>query len=173
MFSTLLLSGSLVLNVALGLKLRRLSADLQSPRKGGVQLGRVVQSVDVLTVEGGTTKLAIAGSEGLVLYVISPVCPYCEQDCNNIRSIAAKKQKTRFVGLSTQGRNLDTFLRGCQLPFPVYVASSSSLADPSDLNVTPQTIVFSSEGAVLRNWVGMLTGERMREAMSFFKIAEN
>lgn len=168
-YFVIVLSVSLALNVVLGLQLRTTQRQMAAVRRAGIVVGRRLPPVEVLTLKGSIHLLSFTSPRPTVLYVFSPTCPYCEHDCHNLVALARQLPHYSFIGLSTHSNELGAFLARCNLPFPVFTATSSQLADAGDLAATPQTVVVGEDGRVQRVWVGMLVGNRRTEAEVFFR----
>lgn len=75
-----------------------------------------------------------------------------------------------FIGLSLGNANLEAYLSARKLTFPVYSKLSKDTIRDLKLSSTPQTIVVSPEGRVIKNWVGAY-GENLRpEVENFFAV---
>jgi hypothetical protein len=125
-------------------------------------------------VEAGTRRPAAIAYEDTklhtVLYVTSPSCPWCERNLDSIRALVReKKDAFRFVGLSLSEENLDAQLG--DLPFPVYAGVSDAVREVYRLRSTPQTIVVSPQGRVVRTWKGAYVGRTQKEIEGYFQVA--
>jgi len=164
------LAASLSLNVGLGWRVQALTATRRALRPGGIRVGTTLTSIPVLDRRGQRGTISFRGQPQTVLYVMSPLCAWCEKDYDNIRVLAAERGSGfRFVGLSTTADKLDQYLLVRPLPFEVYVAGSRGLPN-LDLSATPQTVVVRPDGVVDEAWVGALSAERRDEAERFFGL---
>lgn len=106
-----------------------------------------------------------------VLYVFVPSCKWCDQNWNNIRSLAGSAGKThRFLGLALSDYQLQDYVNNKKVNFPVYKQLSPETLDKLALGSVPQTIVVSPQGKILKNWTGAYTEATQREIEVFFGI---
>ena len=169
-FLLLLLTLSLTVNVWLGITVKRLRLPIQSTSA----VGQNLRDLPIMTLDHRPASINVKGSHKTVLYVISPSCKWCEINEANINALAsARGNDYDFIGLSLTDQGLHEFLRTHPLPFVVY-----SLAAPSDshqihFDVTPQTLLLSSEGIVLRRWNGAYIGQTQHEIEDEFHMKFN
>jgi peroxiredoxin len=105
-----------------------------------------------------------------VFYVFSPSCGWCDKNLANLHALAsAAGNRYRIVGVSLDA-SVDSYLRSNKITFPVVVRPSARTVATYGLGTTPQTIVLSPSGAVLKVWQGAY-GEKIAEEVSkFFSI---
>jgi hypothetical protein len=106
-----------------------------------------------------------------VIYVFSPDCAWCERNLPNIRALSARKDSFRFIGISLAEGRLKEYLEARKLEFPVYTNILPDTMLALGLGATPQTIVVSPNGKVLKNWVGAYIGQVRSEVESYFGVA--
>lgn len=103
--------------------------------------------------------------------VLSPSCIWCERNRKNIDELTkAKGKDSRFVGLSLSGEQLKEYVEEHHLNFPVYTGLKSDAIQALGLGGTPQTIVISPEGLVLKNWPGAYREQTQREVEDYFQV---
>jgi hypothetical protein len=104
-----ILTLSLVINVGLAAKVRRLESTLHYIREGGkLQVGTLVDAVAVQS-EGGTHAKLTFESTPLptVIYVYSPTCGWCEKNLPGIKHLAKGIEgRVNVIGLSLDDKDL-------------------------------------------------------------------
>lgn len=112
-----------------------------------------------------------ATNKPTVLYVISPSCIWCERNNENIEQLAKVKESDfRFIGLSLAEPGLKEYMVGSRLNFPMYTRLTSETIQSLGLGGTPQTIVISPEGRVLKNWRGAYIEHSRPDVEAYFGI---
>ncbi len=166
-FLLLLLVASLSLNVYLGWKVKR----------GNVQDDTVKLSpgmkVDPVTAVGLDGKLVTISYNGTnkptVFYVITPSCIWCRRNQTNIDTLAETKANDfRFVGLSLAEAGLKEYVEEHHLKFPVYARLTAETIQSLGLGGTPQTIIVSPEGEILKVWAGAYVDSLRSEVEAYF-----
>jgi len=148
---------SLSLNVYLGWKVKRSRSPSVAPQKTVKLLpGMAVQPITAAGLNGKQETIAYsANGKPTVIYVFTPTCPWCERNSGNINTLVALKGESfRFIGLSLDDQGLPNYVESHHLTFPVYTNLKSESIEMLGLGSTPQTIVVSAEGRVIKNWVG-------------------
>jgi len=168
-----LLLASLALNVYLGWYAASLkNASRVQPGSSELVPGTVVQPITVSDLNGKQERLFFNDvGKPTVLYVMSPTCKWCERNMQNIKMLSGPRGEAfRFIGLSLSGENLKEYVDSNHFTFPIYKDPSAGSVRALRLVNTPQTIVISPEGRVLKNWVGAY-GEQLRpEVEAFFGV---
>jgi thioredoxin-related protein len=167
-----LLIGSLILNVYLGWNNKRLQATLAAMRTVRLTPGMKLEPITVTDLNGVQQTISYADShKPTVFYVLSPKCGWCERNTQNINTLVnLKSADFRFVGLSLDEDNLNQYLTDHHFGFPVYKRPTPDSVHALGLRSTPQMIVISSEGVVLRNWVGVFADRSQREVETYFGV---
>jgi hypothetical protein len=162
------------LNVLLARKinaLRQVEANLKAV--GNLQPGETVSALEAKTLDGQSVSFPYGASElPIVIYVLSPACKWCEKNQRSVEMLAnSTSNKYRFVALSLTSNNLKQYLEEKNVSFPVYTELPLTTYSTYKLgNGTPQTIVVSSEGKVLKNWQGAYSDDLKREVEEYFNI---
>lgn len=105
-----------------------------------------------------------------LLYVFTPGCGWCKKNEDNIKSLASQTAATvRLVGVSLTQEGLKDY---AEQKFPtVKVVNPDALTIAAyRLNGTPETILVSSQGIVLRVWKGAYADSTLREVEEYFKV---
>lgn len=168
-----LLLASLALNVYLGWNMAALKT---APRTQAVSFapvpGTFVQPFTVSDLDGRQERISFNDvGKPTVIYVMSQGCEWCDRNVHNIKMLSGPQGGAfRFIGLSLTGENLKGYVDSNHFAFPVYMNPTPETVRALGLKSTPQTIVISPEGEVLKNWVGAY-GERVRpEIEAFFGV---
>lgn len=172
-FVLLLLLASLSLNVYLGWQVRQAKTPSSSQQNTfKLSPGMKVESVTAVAVDGKPVTISYEDSDKpTVFYVLSPSCVWCERNQANIDKLAELKGNDfRFIGLSLVEPGLKEYLEEHQLRFPTYTRLTSEAINSLGLGGTPQTIVISPEGRVLKSWRGAYTEQVQPELEEFFQI---
>jgi hypothetical protein len=168
-----LLIASLALNVYLGWNLKRLKSASAEPQDS-VQLlpGMTVQPITAMSLSGKQETIGYADyDKPTVFYIFSPACSWCERNTQNINTIAdLKGESFRFIGLSLGDDNLPGYVESHHLGFPIYKGLTPESIQILRLAGTPQTIVVSPDGLVLKNWIGAFGPHVQPEVEEFFNV---
>ena len=167
-----LLAASLSLNVYLGLKVQGTSPSGSPRAESKLSAGANVPPVEASDLQGQKATITYADKgKPTVLYVFSPKCGWCSNNMENIRTLSdARKDSFSFVGLSLAGDKLEGYVNAHRLDMPVYQSPSSDALNTLGLGSTPQTIVISAEGKVIKNWIGAYTGEVQADVEKYFGL---
>ena len=174
LFLLLLLLTSLSLNVYLGWRVRQAtppSSVQQSTFK--LSPGMKVEPFTAIGANGEPVTISYGDSDKpTVFYVLSPSCIWCERNQANIDRLAeAKGNEFRFIGLSLYEPGLKEYLEKHRLKFPTYTRLTSETINSLGLGGTPQTIVISPEGRVLKNWSGAYMKQLQPELEKYFQVS--
>jgi peroxiredoxin len=171
----LMLGVSLVTNLLLAYRVKTLGdslAELTSPPPG-LQVGATVSPIKAHALDGQPDVIAYGEADRpVVLYVFTPQCSWCARNLANLKALLAHEQGTyRFVGLSLTDKEVKDYASKNGLDFPVYFNPTEEAMREYKLGGTPQTIVISRDGKVLKNWVGAYTGQQQTEVEQFFQLS--
>jgi hypothetical protein len=156
-FLLLLLLASLSLNVYLGWRVKQLNATAGGPENTfRLAPGMKVDPITAVDVDGTLHTISYeTTAKPTVFYVLSPGCVWCERNQANIDRLAELRGNDfRFIGLSLVEPGLREYVQGHHLNFPMYTRLTPEAIQSLGLGSTPQTIVISPEGRVLKNWTG-------------------
>jgi len=168
------LACSLVFNVLLSSRLRsgKSRSESQTAQRSQdlrLAIGKALPPLPVQDLQGHKQVVQYDTGAPVVLYVFAPSCGWCNRNAPNIAALArAKSSAFRFIGLSLTSRDASTFVRQHGMDFPVYVTTDQAVFTSLGLGSTPQTLVVSSAGRVMKNWVGAYDGELRSEIETFF-----
>lgn len=127
--STAALALSLLLNVFLGVEVKRLRIEAVRNRQADPSIGSTLRELPVRDRNGNGLRLQFGAIPSLtVIYAFSPHCSFCARDCKNIRALSNHFRMVRFIGLSTSDSSLTEYLETrFSYSFPVYQALSPKL----------------------------------------------
>lgn len=172
-FLTLLLVGSVALNVYFVSKVRRLT-DTILAMKGENRLapGETVPPIEGKDLEGRAVKITYDGGDRpTILYVFSPECGWCERNSRNINALAKQLgDRYRLIGLSLSSKDVKEYAGSHGIEFPVYTDLPFSVTSAYKLGGTPETIIISPEGRVVTAWPGAYTDQFQRQVENFFNV---
>jgi peroxiredoxin len=168
-FLLLLLVASLSLNVYLGWKVKRGGGE---PDTAKAVAGMKVDPINAVDLDGKPFTIAYNGiNKPTVFYVITPSCIWCRRNQANVNRLAdAKANDFRFVGLSLDESGLKEYVEKHQLKFPVYARLPAETVESLGLGSTPQTIVVSPEGEIVKVWSGAYIEDLHSEVEAYFGI---
>jgi peroxiredoxin len=171
-FLLLILAASLSLNVYLGWKLRQASNTPAPITIKKLPPGTKVDPITVVGVDGRQETISYGGNDKpTVLYVLSPSCVWCERNKANIEKLVELKGNSfRFVGLSLVDDGVKEYAETHHLSFPIYSKLSAETIRTLGLGGTPQTIVVSPDGRIVKNWSGAYTESSRGEVEEYFQV---
>ena len=168
-----LLVCSLGINVLLARRAAKLTT-LVSRMKSESRLtqGDKVPAITARDLQGRPAVLDYAGTNlPTVLFVITPTCGWCTKNIMNMRTLAANaSDRYRFVGLSLESDKLVDYVTQNKLEFPVYTDLPLLPMKRYKLGGTPQTIIVSPEGEVLKVWSGAFAENLQKDVESYFGV---
>jgi len=152
---TACLAASAVLNVTQNRELRRITDPGPMLRPGDP-----VPDLRVSNVAGNEQVIGFTGTVPTVLYVFRPSCIWCARNEGSIHALSRGASKRfRFIGVSLTSDGLAEFLTAHQFEFPVVTNLAPNVRAQYKLTGTPETIVVSPAGRVLKVWSGAYTEE--------------
>ena len=83
----------------------------------------------------------------------------------------SKSSEYRFVGLSLTSTGLEEYVRDGKAPFPVYANAPPSVLAVLNPMATPQLLVVSQTGKVLKHWRGALQSGTKTDVESYFGVS--
>ncbi len=170
---TVLLSISACLNIFLASKVRELTDSLIYIKgESSLKIGEKVPAISAKNLDGNTVTIAYDGRrKPLILYVFTPQCKWCYKNLQNVQTLANElHEKFDFVGLSLSTDQLKEYVTQHDLDFPVITDLPITTIQAYKLGGTPQTIVVSPDGEVLKNWVGAYQESMQKEVEDYFNI---
>lgn len=148
----------LVISVALNVVFARQLHALRQPVTS-LQPGERVPPLDVTALDGTPVRISFDGATPTLLYYFSPTCTWCERNWANVRTILnAGEGRVRVIGLSTTAKGVEQVLTRHDVRFDVYTGVSAQTMRAYHFGGTPNSILVSPAGIVLRSWPGAYRG---------------
>lgn len=162
--TALLLSASL--NVML---IQRVKAQAESTREVPL-IGTHVPRLTGLTVRGAAGTYDY-GTLPTIVYYFSASCGWCERNWSNVKALEAGTQgRYRIVGVSAE-RTPGSYLAERGLLFDVYSELPEATRRAFRFSGTPQTVVVSPSGYVVKSWMGAYNEQLAKELSIYFGVA--
>ena len=169
-FLLLILAASLCLNVYLGWRVRQ--GGPAPPDTNKLTSGMKVDPVPAVGLDGKPSTISFADTnKPTVFYVLTPSCIWCRRNQANIaKSVETRANDFRFIALSLADSGLKEYVEQHHLKFPVYSGLKEETIQALGLGGTPQTIVVSPAGEVLKVWRGAYVENSRSEVEAYFGI---
>lgn len=170
---TLLLACSVFINLLLARKVSQLQQFIfEVSSEGRLEIDSRVPPIEARDVDGNPVFINYTGSERpTVLYVFTPQCDWCTRNLANVRTIANHAgERYRFVGLSLSSDQLREYISRNNIDYPVYTELPDSVRSAYMLGGTPQTIIVSAEGRVIKNWMGAYSHGLRQDVEEYFRV---
>jgi peroxiredoxin len=133
--------------------------------------GDSVPAVTLLSLDGRPVTLAYGIGRNTILYYFSPDCPWSRRNSDNISALAtATAGQFRFISYTPLTLKMEKYRQTNKAPEPILTDSDQPLRGLYKLTGTPQTLVISANGKVLRNWEGAYTGNLKTEIEKYFRV---
>jgi hypothetical protein len=169
-----LLAAALLSNAVLLLRVAKLSEGLSPVGRSTDDLrpGDVVPSLSATKLDGTPTTVEYGDvSVPTILYVFTPQCGWCKRNLENVKTIArAATGHYRIIGVSLTSMELPRYLETHPLGFEVIHHIGPTVPRDYKLGGTPQTIVISPDGHVLKNWKGAYSDSLQRDVERYFGV---
>jgi peroxiredoxin len=171
-FVLVMLVVSVSLNVILAHKLNEVRPATSTAAEPPLQSGATVPSFDAIDLNGQARRVSYSEvPQPTVLYIFTPSCSWCARNLDNLRELTSKKTpEYRFIGVSLSKDGLDEYVKAQGLKMPVLHGISDETRKKYRLGATPQTIVVSPNGQVMKDWVGAFAGPQKTEIESYFHV---
>lgn len=157
----LLFTASVAVNYALIAYNRHLETRIDTMKRAfGLFEGRFLSTaVFRRAADGGVEAFSFVRPKPTIIYVFSPTCGWCKRNQLNMKSLAyASRSAFDFIAVSGSCLGVGRYAATHALPVPVYCGSSNESSELIVRGGTPQTVVVSTSGQVVRHWIGAYTG---------------
>lgn len=161
MIPTILLTGSLSLNVFLALHFDK--KVVIKERDEQLTTGMYLPSLKAYRRGVGQAAIRWSSpqdSRQTLLYVFSPQCGWCIKNASNIRHLVSQTSSTyRVVGISLSEDGIDDYIRKNNFEFAIYTDVKDEQGVAPKFLTTPYTLVVSHEGLIVQAWAGAYSGK--------------
>lgn len=171
--SLCLLICSVGLNVLLAKKINVLRNSLLAVKsEHSLPVGTLLSPIEARDLDDQVRVVSYnSGTLPTILYVFTPACGWCTKNLSNLRTLAEQTNgRYRIVGLSLSSHSLREYITKNDLRFPIYAGLSPQVVVSYRLGGTPQTILVSDEGKLLREWKGAFMGVTKDEIEKYFDV---
>jgi peroxiredoxin len=175
--TVLILGGLLVCSLAINLLLARRVSSLKRTvslikSESRLALGDTVPSVVAKDPQGQTAVLDYSQTQlPTVVFIFTPTCGWCTKNIMNVRALVENTgSRFRFVGMSLSSDKLVEYINENKLQFPIYTDLPILTMRAYKLGGTPETIVVSPQGQVVRIWSGAFAEDLQREVEDYFGV---
>ena len=168
-----LLVASVVLNLMLTRKVKSLNESIELVKsEQTLNEGVILPPITATALDGSVAVIRFDSvAVPTVLYVFTPPCGWCTRNLPAAKALAESvKGRYRVLGLSLSSDGLQKYLSDSGLSFPVYADISMSTRSAYHLGGTPDTIVVSSDGTVMKHWQGAYVGSTKKAMESYFNV---
>ena len=169
----LLLVCSVLMNVLLARRVGALRESLLRVKsENRLAAGASVPAIEAKDLDGRPASIAFeAGGRPTVLYVFSPSCGWCAKNLPNVKALASEVSgQYRFIALSLSAHDLRDYLSQQNFDFSVYCEPAAAAVTAYRMGGTPQTVVISADGRVIKNWYGAYSDSTRREVEEYFHV---
>jgi len=167
-FLMLALGISLVLNVY---QYRQGSSVNSTAPAGAVtpKLGLQLDKLHLKSADGMIETLSLKGEQApTVVYVMSPECKWCKANLDKVNALASNLSgRYRIVGVSSHLNPSDGSMG---YKFPLFYADNAFPEPRIPLSITPQTLLFSKDGELIKKWDGAYSSEMEKDIKSYFQL---
>jgi peroxiredoxin len=175
-----LLICSVVLNVMLARETRKLRARVLTFRtevlaikaEQSLAAGTVLPPIEAKDLDGHPKTVEYNSSDlPTVLYVFTPPCGWCAKNISNVKTLAEETRgRYRTIGLSLSSTGLREYVNKNGLEFPIFTDLPPQVVLSYRLGGTPETLLVSNAGKLIREWKGAYTGSTKKEIEEYFKL---
>ena len=161
------------MNIILSLEcahLRETVRDTQSRRS--VPNAKVL-SFTARSIDGSTRSFTFPREKMLILYAFSPTCVWSHRNYPNAVSLSKKLgTQADFVAVSLIDNQtlLETYVVEHRCPFSVLFGVTPTLKKDLRMGITPQLLVLSSTGELLKVWSGTFVDKNREEIEAFLHV---
>jgi hypothetical protein len=138
-------------------------------------LGTVLPTLKGRHLDGSQAVVDFAATRNpTLLYVLSPQCIWCLRNRANIQTLLSQskgKYRVVLVSLNPQGFSEHVAENKLNMPDVELVAwVPEAFLRTHNLTSTPQTLVVSPDGRILKWWRGAFNGEKQQQVEEYFGV---
>ncbi|MBZ5724970.1 MAG: TlpA family protein disulfide reductase [Acidobacteriia bacterium] len=164
----LLFIGSIAINVWLA----RVVVSMHASRAHAAIIGGQLPPIELRDATGRRVTLGYTFGQPTIIYWFAPRCSWCKLNNANMATIARTVGSSyRLVGIAKSVSGLQDYLAEESHDFPVFTDPTGEARAVIGLGATPQTVVVSGSGTVLKIWRGAYDGSTAREVEAFFNVS--
>jgi len=169
-FLSVLLAGSICINAWLMHTVRGINASTNE--RHHLSIGAEVPAVDVTDASGRRITIGFGpNSLPTIIYWFGPKCKWCKRNEIQVQHLARELSgRYRFISVANSSDGLTEYLESSHCSRPIYTDKNGNLRDAYGLGSTPQTLVLSPEGELLKSWTGSYESDTRADIESFFGI---
>jgi hypothetical protein len=167
-----LLALSAITNFLLVSKVKQLQATISSLKsERSITVGMRLPPLTAEDMSGQSITIHYAETERpTLLYVFTPACGWCKKNEDNISSLASQTgDRLRIIGVALSQDGLVAYVAD-RFPSVNVIKPDPQTIIAYRLSGTPETILVSSHGVVLRVWKGAYADSTQRELEEYFQI---
>lgn len=168
-----LLLASLATNYFLSREVRQLrGAVFALKNEGRLAAGAQVPIIEGLDPEGNLITIDYAAnSRPTLLYVFSPGCTWCARNQESFSTLVnAIQDQNSIFGISLTPKGVKEYVQTHGYSFPTIANLPPQTAETYRFGGTPQTLLISPRGRVLKNWMGAYTDRVKTDLESYFGV---
>ena len=177
-FRTVLILGvllvcSLAINLVLARRVSSLRRNISLIKaESRLALGDTLPAVVAKDPEGRTAILDYSETQlPTVVFIFTPTCDWCTKNIMNMRALVENAgSRYRFVGMSLSSDKLVDYVKENKLQFPIYTDLPFLTMREYKPGGTPQTLVVTPKGQVIRIWSGAFAEDLQREVEDYFSV---
>lgn len=174
-FVLMLLGVSLAGNIGFAVAFLRMASSGSAPTAAqaasrGPQIDTVLPPLEAERLGGAREKIDFsADPRPTLLYVFTPSCRWCSRNLDNLKTVLTAARDThRVIAVSLDPSSAE-YGREVGLELPIYINPSPETVESYGFGPTPQTLVISREGRVVKSWVGAYAGSAKPEVEEYFR----
>ncbi|MEI9972227.1 MAG: TlpA disulfide reductase family protein [Ignavibacteriota bacterium] len=124
------------------------------------------------TIAGDPAWITFDSGRPTLIYVFKPECGWCLKNVDSIRALAAAvSSRYRVIGVSLSSAGLEQYVKEHNLGFEIFRDLEENTQQAYGMGATPQTIVISQEGRVVKDWLGSYSGPNQALLGTFFGVS--
>ena len=140
--------------------------------EGQLKIGSQVPTINAKDLAGDSYSIEYS-NVGIptILYIFTPECSWCLRNLQNIKTIASQTSgKYRLIGLSLSSKKVKDYVAQNNLDFLILTDVTSETLKAYKFGGTPQTLIISPEGDVLKNWNGAYMDNLKKEVDEYLQV---
>jgi hypothetical protein len=168
-----LMLASAAINIALSLECARLRETLRDVQSHRSVPKAKLTSFTAKSIDGRPTGFTFPREKMVLLYAFSPTCVWSRRNHPYAVSLSKKlgmRADFAAVSLSNDRSLLEAYIAEHPCPFPTLIGVSSALKRDLNMGVTPQLLVLSPAGELVKVWSGAFVDKNREEIEAFLHV---